>query len=157
MSETKVIHWEPGMLAHCLNGSAVSTTAYDRRYGDFVRCRCGCGEKRLHHLLIAPAAIILAEFEAAGITVNCGVRCAKHNAAVGGAEHSYHLPDTLFADTGFMGGAALDLGYAHMDGKVKYTLIKRLFALGFTGIIVYPTFVHADVRTMRNYFEHKTK
>ena len=68
------------------------------------------------------------------IVVNSGYRCARHNRAVGGAAHSWHL---LFAtDVRPVDGASEKLA-------AMYDAAERL---GFGGIGRYETFIHLDIR-----------
>ncbi len=63
---------------------------------DFSRwefaCRCGCGFKDPHPLLVAGLQE-LRDRLGASIAVNSGCRCQAHNRTAGGSAGSYHLPD----------------------------------------------------------------
>ena len=66
------------------------------------------------------------------ITITSGYRCPEHNAAVGGAEHSYHL----------LGQAA--------DIRVEYmSLAKHYVRQYFKGVGFYNNHIHVD---NRNYY-----
>ena len=68
------------------------------------------------------------------VTVTSGYRTPEHNAAVGGAAHSYHMQ-----------GLAADIVIAGMTSAQIAEVAK---AVGFTGIGIYPTrgHCHVDVR-----------
>lgn len=55
-------------------------------------CHCGCGYNKLDPLLVKVFNKIR-EIVGAPITITCACRCEQHNTAVGGAEHSRHLPN----------------------------------------------------------------
>ena len=64
--------------------------------------------------------------------VNSAVRCAAHNAKVGGAENSAH---TL--------GVAIDI---RVDSSWhRFKILRALVLVGFERIGIYETFIHADV------------
>ena len=66
------------------------------------------------------------------VFVSSGYRCPSHNASSGGVKGSYH---TL--------GMASDI---FVIGLLPIELAKICVDVGFTGIGVYDTFVHVDVR-----------
>ncbi len=98
-------------------------------------CKC-CGLSKPHPKLIERLQA-LRDATGRRITVNSGTRCPKHNRAVGGAPKSYHKPQTDSYSY------AADIVVAGMTPAYVAAEAKRL---GFTGIIVYPTFTHVDVR-----------
>ena len=62
--------------------------------------------------------------------VNSGYRCEKHNREVGSTSNNHTR------------GLAIDI---HMpDSTTKYRLIHIAMLYGFTGIGVYPLFIHLD-------------
>ena len=69
------------------------------------------------------------------LPIASGVRCATHNAAVGGAPASRHLY-----------GDAADITWTQMDGTAKLCLIKMATRVGFTGFGIASTFLHLDMR-----------
>ncbi|NLJ34249.1 MAG: DUF882 domain-containing protein [Firmicutes bacterium] len=94
------------------------------------QCAC-CGQVKLHPYLVQRLQA-LRERLGRPVLINSGYRCKKHNAAVGGAPQSLHL-EGMAADIRVAGIAASKLG--HLSE-----------ALGFTGIGIYPGFVHVDIR-----------
>jgi uncharacterized protein YcbK (DUF882 family) len=70
-------------------------------------CKCGCGEAEVSPFLIEVLQR-LRDILGVPITVTSGRRCAKHNAAVGGAKNSQHLLG-LAADIRAEGWTAKDL------------------------------------------------
>ena len=72
----------------------------------------------------------------AGITadeVNCGYRCVKHNAEVGGEENSQHLLGTA----------------ADIDANNVEELAQKFESLLADGVGRYDNFVHVDTRSGR--------
>lgn len=65
--------------------------------------------------------------------VNCMYRCENHNKEVGGAPDSMHLR-----------GGAIDVHCP--DHIARYKMVKAFLQAGFNTIIIYPTFIHADIR-----------
>lgn len=65
------------------------------------------------------------------LTINSAWRCKDHNKKVGGVPNSAHLT-----------GHAVDIHC--VDSSLRYDMIEALLAVGFTRIIVYPTFIHVD-------------
>ena len=106
-------------------------------------CKCGCGFGA-READVDP--ILLDRFEAlrslAGdhpLIINCGCRCQKHNAAVGGAPNSQHTH-----------GRAFDL--AHGSPVWLASLAEEA---GFNGIITYDWGVHVDVRPLEVYHDDR--
>jgi uncharacterized protein YcbK (DUF882 family) len=74
--------------------------------------------------------------------INSGFRCETHNTTVGGKKSkSQHLL-----------GKAVDISTKNMSGAQKFALLKAAFNRGFTGVGVYPTFFHLDVRDIPVFF-----
>jgi len=61
--------------------------------------------------------------------INSGYRTVMHNDRVNGAKNSDHL-----------NGLAVDI--SAVGNNKRYHILKGLFAIGFTTIIVYPTHIH---------------
>jgi uncharacterized protein YcbK (DUF882 family) len=99
-------------------------------------CKCGCGFDGISEKLVFELDAVR---DAMGVPiyVNCGCRCTKHNAEVGGKQHSYHL-----------NGMAADITIRGMTPAVK-TKLKNVLIQHFDGIIEYNTFFHVDVRGYR--------
>lgn len=66
------------------------------------------------------------------VFVSSGYRCDKHNAEVGGVPKSYHCL-----------GMAADIFVPGLSSSDLFEVCKDV---GFTGIGIYSTFVHVDVR-----------
>jgi len=106
-------------------------------------CKCGCGSDNIDPLLVETLQIIR---DAAGgaLTVNSGVRCRKHNTAVGGVGDSQHLL-----------GKAADITWQRPAGDL-YNIIYRLFKqkkiphLGYVKLYTRQNFVHIDVRSPKS-------
>lgn len=71
--------------------------------------------------------------EIAGVPfkINSGFRTQAHNKKVGGKTNSAHLR-----------GWAADIECT--DSHARYSILDSLFAVGFTRIGIYKTFIHAD-------------
>ncbi len=98
------------------------------------RCRCGCG------LYVVQRDLIEALEELRGIVnqpiiVTSGIRCAAHNAAVGGASHSQHLL-----------GKAADIYVEGMDTYQLKLHATSVQSFNWGGIGIYQRFVHVDTR-----------
>ena len=78
------------------------------------------------------------------LPVNSAYRCPFHNKKVGGVPRSYHLR-----------GLAVDISTIHLDSFEIEALIQILRDLGFRGFIVYPNFLHADLRKYGYFYSHK--
>ena len=101
--------------------------------------RCpDCGELVLDEVLIDT----LEEFRrviGCPITIISGYRCPKHNIAVGGAEHSYHLL-----------GQAADIRVANID-RAKHFVRQYFDGVGF-----YNNHIHVDVRNRFAFWDKQT-
>jgi len=73
------------------------------------------------------------------IPFNSGTRDTGHNASVGGASGSQHLPVNGV-------GNAIDIGVGHMSQQQRINYIQALADQGITGIGVYNNAIHADLR-----------
>ena len=94
-------------------------------------CRCGCGYDPTPRLI--KIMIHYAE-EIAGIDfeISSWSRCVKHNASVKGSPTSSHLE-----------GMAVDIRTA--DNEERFRVLKGLIRAGFERILIYKTFIHADI------------
>lgn len=72
------------------------------------------------------------------ITITSGFRCNHHNTHVGGSKQSWH---TL--------GRACDIKVRGVDVEALATLAREVFS----GVIVYKSWVHVDVRDGEKYYE----
>ncbi|HDS9358256.1 TPA: D-Ala-D-Ala carboxypeptidase family metallohydrolase [Enterobacter cancerogenus] len=99
-------------------------------------CRCGCGFDAISSELVTLLEAARAHFNSP-VRINCGCRCASHNADVGGAPGSQHLSGTA-ADIA-IAGVAPGLAYRWFDERYPNAL----------GLGQYHTFIHVDVRPQR--------
>ena len=98
-----------------------------------LRCHC-CGKYVASPELLVALDKIQDLWPGKKITINCGTRCKRHNAAVGGERNSQHLV-----------GTAIDFSVAGiLPSQVYRTLDKQSWA---HGLGKYRTFTHLDVRT----------
>jgi len=106
-------------------------------------CKCGCGydtadyelanvleELRAHFNQEIPA-----EWGVVTVVINSACRCSKHNAEVGGEDHSQHLY-----------GRAADIVVKHFTPKEVYDYLVEKYPDKY-GVGLYETFVHIDTRT----------
>ena len=117
-------------------------SAHFRRH-EFA-CHCGCGADTVDAELITvleelrswaqtqPKAT--AQDTEAQVHVNCGMRCPKHNAAIGGVPNSQHLLGKA-ADVRVTGLTPGEVA-AHLEQKYPDT----------HGVGLYFNFTHVDVR-----------
>lgn len=106
------------------------------------KCPC-CGSNKIHSDLIRALDKIRKNIGVA-IRVNSGVRCESHNRSIGGAPRSYHLPRDGI-------GYAADITFERSTNKLPLDIVRLFITaedvlLGKGGIILYPTWVHVDVR-----------
>lgn len=94
-------------------------------------CKCGCGfnvaQIELVDKLQKARELALIPFK-----INCGCRCEKHNKEVGGVKDSAHVK-----------GLAVDI--SARDDRTRFTIVSALLLAGFGRILLYPTFIHADL------------
>ncbi len=97
-----------------------------------------CGE---HGYFASPELLdvlekMRAHFGGAAVTINSGVRCDQHNAAVGGANNSRHKTEYADAADVVVAGVSPDTVHAYFAGEYpnKYGLGR------------YSSFTHIDVR-----------
>ena len=109
---------------------------------DFL-CKCGCGTTCTDEL--KQKLDNAREYAGIPFIINSPARCAKHNASVGGAKASRHLPMVKDKD-GKMKSDATDI--RALDGKSKFLVVKGMIQAGFKGIGINFTkgFVHGDLR-----------
>ena len=94
-------------------------------------CSCGDCENKINNDLIDKLD------KARGISgvaykINSGYRCESHNAKVGGSPKSLHKV-----------GRAADIHVA--DNHSRYMILKGLFEAGLDRVLIYKTFIHADI------------
>jgi uncharacterized protein YcbK (DUF882 family) len=94
-------------------------------------CQCGCGTGTMSVVLIGmlDGARELARIP---FTINSAYRCIQHNENEGGRKGSAHTF-----------GLAVDIACA--NNHSRFHIVKALLAVGFTRIIIYKTFIHADI------------
>jgi uncharacterized protein YcbK (DUF882 family) len=113
------------------------TEHFDRRE---YACKCQCGLDRIDPLLADKVEEVRYEvaedWKEVPFTINCGCRCTKHNAEVGGVESSAHTPreDTFCK--------AVDI--ACTDGEFRYYLLKAMLK-HFRRVEPRETWIHGDV------------
>lgn len=111
-----------------------------------MQCHCGCGRCELHGDLLPLLEKIRAivnrgrqSHDEAGIIVNSGYRCPKHNAEVGGVENS---PHTL--------GMAADIRTPACTSDALWLMVRNAWADGdlpeLGGLGRYDGRIHVDVK-----------
>lgn len=110
-------------------------------------CRCGCGGEQAPEIvtsLMRVAAMLEKVRQACGgkpLHVTSGYRCAKHNAAVGGAKGSLHLT-----------GQAADVTCATLSPSEVQRIARGVPEVH--GLGLGKTFTHLDVRGRRVEFPY---
>lgn len=95
-------------------------------------CKCGCGFDVVDVQLLDALEDVRAHF-GASVVLNCACRCPKHNAEVGGEDHSQHLF-----------GKAADIKVTGVSPDDVAAYLEKQHAN--CGIGRYDTFTHIDVR-----------
>ncbi len=105
-------------------------------------CPCGCGinnpSKELVYRLNSARVKAGVPFH-----LNSACRCEKHNAEVGGLPNSAHLTSETKV------GYASDIAYH--SSEMLFEIVDGLITSGFKRILIYKTFVHADVDPSKPY------
>lgn len=104
-------------------------------------CKCGCGQDDIDERLVWILSTIREHF-GKPVVITSGLRCANHNAKVGGAQKSQHVL-----------GKAVDFQVKGVDPKVVQKYVDELFA-GRYGIGWGKTFTHIDVRDKPARFDY---
>lgn len=96
-------------------------------------CKCGCGFDVVDTELLNILTEIREHFNRP-VKITSGCRCEKHNKAVGGADKSFHAL-----------GKAADIKVKGFSADEVYNFVNQHYPHLF-GVILYPTWVHVDVR-----------
>jgi len=96
-------------------------------------CKCGCGFDVVDVELLAVLEDVREHF-GFPVYITSGNRCAKHNASIGGAEHSKHTV-----------GIAADFHVATIDDDKVADYLERMYPNKY-GIGRYVGRTHIDVR-----------
>ncbi len=95
-------------------------------------CEC-CGEVGMDQGTVNLLDALRQEF-GGPLSLTSAYRCAKHNAAEGGAPASQHIT-----------GRAADIAWGNMSGEDKQKLLE-IAVRKFRGIGLHPMFLHVDSR-----------
>jgi uncharacterized protein YcbK (DUF882 family) len=108
-----------------------------------LECRCNRSHK--HQIAVDLIAKLdhLRERLDKPIRITSGYRCPEHNQAVGGVADSQHTQ-----------GTAADIVVYDVHPDVVAKIAEEI---GFTGIGLYDTFTHVDVRPQKAQWDHRTK
>ena len=98
-------------------------------------CHCGCGADTVDAALIEGLQT-LRDITGKSIHINSGCRCRKHNEAIGGSPQSQHLL-----------GKAADIVVDGYPPSLVAGIAETLPQFSGSGIGVYKTFTHLDVRS----------
>ena len=93
---------------------------------------CPCCGKDSIDLELVKELQVLRDFMGCPLRINSGIRCDRHNAAVGGSKRSQHL-------LGLAADVRIPEGQAHKMGTF-------ILCSDFNGIGAYNTFFHLDLR-----------
>jgi hypothetical protein len=96
-----------------------------------LECRCGCG---LLNIDISLALMIDSARAIAKVPfiINSCCRCQEHNKKEKGSKTSSHLK-----------GLAIDI--KAIDSLTRFKIVDSLVRVGFKRILLYSTFIHADI------------
>jgi len=72
--------------------------------------------------------------------VNSAYRSPAYNTSIGGAKNSYHMK-----------GMALDIHWPKSSNSSKASFLSAALKAGFTGIGIYPNFIHVDIGPAREW------
>jgi len=97
-------------------------------------CHCGCGYDTVDAALLKVLEDVRRTFNAP-VTINSGCRCEKHNAKIGGSEHSQHKLSR-----------AADIAVEGIPAEAVHDWLVSRYPDKF-GIGKYNTFTHIDTRT----------
>ncbi len=101
-----------------------------------LACKSGA-QSFMSEILLERLHALREEWDRAMVIVSA-YRSPAHNKAVGGAKRSYHML-----------GMAVDVSMRGIRARQRERFIALAEKHGFTGIGVYPTFTHIDVRKRR--------
>ena len=116
-------------------------------------CKCGCHLDAIHPKTVAALeqyrALVCAKLgKDTPMTPNDGCRCEAHNAAVGGAVNSQHLPKNACR--------AVDMPRTdRLNPQQMYELALMVPAFAQGGIILYTWGLHLDTRTNGPYRDNR--
>jgi uncharacterized protein YcbK (DUF882 family) len=99
-------------------------------------CKCGCGFDTPGPALVAGLQHLRDAIEKP-IVILSGCRCAKHNAAEGGAKRSMHIA-----------GKAADIRVQGMPTRELYAVASRVPQFAGFGVDDARNFLHVDTRTV---------
>jgi zinc D-Ala-D-Ala carboxypeptidase len=94
-------------------------------------CRCGNCENMIQNPLIDKLDKAR-EISGVSYKINSGYRCLAHNTSIGGSKTSLH-----------MAGRAADIHVS--SSAARYQILKGLFAAELDRVLIYKTFIHADI------------
>ncbi|SMP57148.1 YcbK family protein [Anoxynatronum buryatiense] len=120
-----------------MNRIKVSENFYLREF----ECKDGSHQVRLHPQLLEKLQQLRNKLKRP-VIITSGYRNPAHNARVGGSPTSQHLL-----------GTAADL---QVTGVSIHQLALEARQVGFTGIGIYDTFVHVDVRATPASWDHRS-
>ena len=103
---------------------------------------CQCCKRVMIHSDLLKLLVKLRRSIGQPILVNSGYRCKPFNKQVGGHPNSYHLY-----------GMAADI---YIKNYSIEDLAVRADIVGFTGIGIYDTFIHVDVRPDKERWDNRT-
>ena len=100
-------------------------------------CKCGCGFNNINDelVLLLDIARGLAKVP---FSINSACRCDKHNKDIGGVEDSAHTK-----------GLAVDISTP--SDSTRFAIVEALLNVGFKRVLLYGSFVHADMDFSKPY------
>jgi uncharacterized protein YcbK (DUF882 family) len=112
-------------------------------------CGCGCGLKATDRTIIVLLELVRSHFNKP-VIINSGARCVRHNAKIGGARRSWHLPASKEKgrlEKGY--SKAVDFTVKGVPTKVVYRYLNKTFPNWF-GLAGSNKFVHLDIRSKKS-------
>ena len=107
-------------------------------------CQCGCGADNIS-MYVVKSLQRIRDAVGAPITITSGIRCAKHNEAIGGVGRSSHVPSDLSDGEGVV-GHAVDIKCE--DSVLRYKILKASTKY-FMRIGIGENFIHLDNDTSK--------
>ena len=106
-------------------------------------CQCGCAANNISPTLVDMLQLVR-DYIGTGITITSGIRCAQHNAIVGGVVGSAHVPVDIGAG---LYGHGVDIKVS--TSQYRYKLTPTLYKAGFRRIGIGDGFIHVDIDTRK--------
>jgi len=111
-------------------------------YFSLKEFECPCCKHVMLHPDLLDKLVKLRHAYGEPLIINSGYRCISYNKKVGGVPGSYHLF-----------GMAADI---YIRGIIPKDLAIQADLVGFSGIGLYNTFIHVDVRPLKERWDYRS-